>query len=275
MKNFRALGLIISFGIIAHAGDEKSLQPNFKTAMTHLQTSCAFGKKKFDLHLGDDKKEADPEQKQFGYPYFWIEAGKAKPIVALPAKEYNEILFLAPQSKSYCKDTVAFKTRDGNVAIFVKQNNRPFDDKLGVVYYDPSRNKVIASQRNLGISRDVEPTIGGFAVKISDKPTDLVQFRVTVRGRISEATEGVLEYWNLVRRKTALVSSNADPRLTWLKSPYRSYFKSQQDFEKAFGWDSKQGIFKNTWVYRVKEPNCIYPNENRTASNDDSRWFCK
>ena len=258
----------------ANTDDEKILKPNYKTATKKSETKCKLGKYIFQLYLGDEGKPADEDRKDFGYPYFWIASGKKKAVSGLPPKEYNELLFLSPKGPSLCQNTAAFRQKDGSVAIFLRQNNRPFLDKLSIIYYHPAQHKVIAFQRNIGISNHVEKIPEGFAYKIFDGPTDVVSMNVTVQGQPTQTSEKIFEYWNVVTRSGNKIITRTDRKVTWAKSPYQAYFKSQDDFEKAFGWDEKTQSYLNQWVYQVKEPNCIHPSKDRIATCTVERWHC-
>lgn len=257
---------------------EKDLNPQYSTAVTRLKTTCQTGKHRFDLKIGEegkaqDKGEAD-ERKMFGYPLFWIEPEKGESLSALPPKQYNEILFLKPQGQSICKDTVAFSQEDGTVAIFIRQNNRPFEDYLSVVFYDPAQQKVLASEREVAVADQVEKNPEGFIYKVEDLPTDVVTFTTTVHGQKLETIEDVFSYWGVVSLNNGKAVKKINRTLTWERSLYRSYFKSLADFDKAFSWDEKQQAYKVGWVYRVKNPDCIQPAIDRKIAYGDSHWFC-
>jgi hypothetical protein len=142
------------------------------------------------------------------------------------------------------------------------------------VFFDPTKRRTVAYNRNLGVSDHVEKVSNGFAFKVFSPPTDAVSFNVTVRGHASSTTEETFEYWNLLTRRDDQTHVEADPSVTWARSIYRPYFKSRDEFEKAFGFDKEKGIYQNKWIYRVKEPNCIQPSKERRAVSINAKWFC-
>lgn len=264
---------LLSLSVHAEEKVEKNLPTNYKAATAHLTTTCQVGKAIFTLNLGDDNSEADPERKEFGFPYFWIVTAKGRTVSALPPKEYNELLFITPKGKSVCKDTEAFVRPDGGVAIFVFQNTRPFGNNLTVSFYNPKRGKVIAYARNIGYSDKIESFGKELFFPIKSNPTDLASFDVTVGGKKSQTSEEVFEYWNKVSRKNDKVIVSVNPQLTWTKSIYRSYFKSKAAFEKAFDWSEPDKKYGYHWVYRVTSPDCIRVSPTRFA--DSKNWICK
>jgi hypothetical protein len=224
--------------------------------------------------LGDNHKDVDSESADFGFSFFWITAENKPAISALPPLEYNELLFLAPKGPSVCKDTAAFVLKDGSVEIFAKQNNRPSRDYVAVIVYSPIQNKVLTSKRNLGISDEIEKiSDAAVAMRIHDTPSDAVTPSVTVQGHKSNAREETFDYWQLIEFNENKISSKTDPKLTWEKTRYRPYFKSQKSFDEAFRWNEKTGNYENLWVYRVTEPDCIQPSKPRFASSV-TEWFC-
>lgn len=256
-----------------HQGVEKLLKANYNAANPHVSTTCQVGKAEFTLNLGDDSQELDPEHKEFGYPYFWIVTAKGRKLSALPPKEYNELLFLAPTATSLCKDTTAFLRPDGGVAIFALQNHRPFGNSLAVVFYNPKRGKVIAFSKNIGSSEKVESVGNEIYFPIRSNPTDLASFMVTVGGKKSQTQEEVFEYWNKVGRKNDNVVVSVLRDITWTRSIYKPYFKTKADFEKAFGWSETEKKYGYRWVYRITSPDCIRVSSTRFA--DSKNWICK
>lgn len=275
-----ALSLLVILSALssfAFATDEKESTPDYKKAESQLSTKCQVGKTQFQLHLGHEKdadEDAQKEYKEFGYPFFWITTKNGKTFAALPALQDNELLFLKSNSKSLCQDTAAFAQPDGSIAIFVKQSGRPFEDLLSVVVYNPTREKVIAFRRGLESSTRVEKTPHGIAFEVNDRPTDVTQFDVTVHGKPATTSEENFKYWDLLVVKGKEVTSKTDRKLTWAKNSYKDYFKSQSDFDKAFGWDNKKEIYQTNWVYQVKDPNCIQPSKERAVFNINSLWYC-
>ncbi|MFZ3231288.1 MAG: hypothetical protein WA160_13855 [Pseudobdellovibrio sp.] len=252
---------------------EKLLPANYNAATVHQTTTCQVGKIAFTLNLGDDSKEVDEERKRFGFPYFWIVTAKGRSVSAVPPKEYNELLFLTPNAKSICKDTVAFLRPDGGVAIFVHQNTRPFGNNLTVTFYNPKRGKVMAFARSIGYAEKIESIGKELFFPIKSNPTDLATFLVTVGGKKSQASEEVFEYWNKVSRKNEQVIVSVNPDLTWARTIYRPYFKTKALFEKAFGWSAPDKKYAYRWVYRVTSPDCIRVSSTRFA--DSKNWICK
>lgn len=253
--------------------EEKNLQANYQKAVAHLTSKCRIGKINFSINIGDDSKDIDDERREFGYPYFWVTSKDRKTVAVLPAKEYNELLFLKPTSPSLCEDTVAFSQPQGVIAIFARQNNRPFNDYLAVAFYEPMKNKVLAFERKLGVADKVEPTAEGFSFPIFDSPTDFTSFEVTVHGKKSQTSEEVFSYWNKAKLDKDKIVIAVDREQTWKRSGYQQYFKSQASFENAFGWDDKKGRYAFQWVYRIQSPDCIRVSATRFADSRD--WICK
>lgn len=246
---------------LAFANDEKTLHPSYRAAYSHVETHCEG----FDLHLGDDSKDVDSEVAEFGYTYLWATPGPGE--IVTP-KQYNEILFLKPTEASVCKDTQAYKQDDGLIAIFFRQNNRPFEDKLGVSFYDPSKKLAVASDRELGVASRVEKAAHGYAIKIHDTPTDVAgPFTVTVHGHKQTTSEEILAYYKFVTLKDGKIEVALDKDTTYSRSNYKPYFKSQAEFEKAFGED-----YANHWIYKVEKPDCIAVSHERVAKGP---WFCR
>lgn len=252
---------------------EKKLPTNYKAATAHLTTTCQVGKAVFTLNIGDDNTTPDSERQEFGFPYFWIVTARGRSRSALPPKEYNQLLFITPKGASVCKDTEAFVRPDGGVAIFVKQNNRPSADKLGVVFYNPKKGQVVAYSRNIGFSDRIESVGKELFFPVKDSPSDLASFNVTVGGKKSETIEEVFEYWNKVSRRNSQVIVSVNPELTYKRSAYKSYFKNQTAFDKAFAYSPEDKKYGYRWVYRVTTPDCIRISPTRFA--DGKNWICK
>ncbi len=242
---------------------------------SHAHTSCDLNGKKWELHLGDFSQADNDEAKEFGYTTFWIQpAGGAPKIIGFPVKPYTTMLFLSSHTPSICADTPAFKTADGTIGIFVRVENRPFNDKLAVVFFDPEKNQIVAQNQDLGISEQVEPTPNGLAYRVYDPASDYENYTVEVRGKSLKASEETFAFWQTIDRTKSRVVGVANADLTWQRSNYKSYFKSQADFEKAFGWDSRHHLYKNIWIYRTENPACLQAAKERAPLKGDTHWNC-
>jgi hypothetical protein len=254
---------------------EKDLDSNLKNKFSHQSSNCSIGKKTFNLHLGSEFQKPDSEMKQFGYNYFWISAPGKAPIAAIPAKEYNELFFLKPIERSICKNTVAHATKNGEVVIFFRQNNRPFADQLGVLLYDTIKNQILFSNRGIAISQRVEKTKSGLSFLVSDWATEVTQYEVSVRGQQMKAKEQLFLYWNYLELQNDQLKTGFDRVLTWSRALEKRYFKNQETFEKAIGYDLETEKISAVWVFSVNKPDCIQFSRERHPSSEESQWHCK
>lgn len=277
--------LFLSGSVSAQAGEiekEKPLSPVFEKTFVHLQTRCKVGKAEFDLLLANDLKEEDQEFKDFGYPYVWIRAKGGKPILALEAVQSNELLFLmtrddAKQAKfTACKETSAFEQKDGTVVILLTQNARPFNDHLSVVFYDPKKGKVIDSKKSLGAYHDFDREGNSLIVEFRDDPTDGGLSPVEYRGKKYKVEEEPASHWSRVAIWKEKVSVSVDRSLTWSRSRWKPYFKTQADFERAFGYEPLNKVYLSTWTYSIdSNPPCMQASTGRSPKKGDRGWHCK
>jgi hypothetical protein len=88
--------------------------------------------------------------------------------------------------------------------------------------------------------------------------------------------QGIEEYnfthWLKVRYVNGKIVKTEDPKLTWEKSKWKSFFASENEFAKGFKFDSQANTFSVAWVY--KKGNCIQPSVER-AFDEAARWICK
>ena len=281
MKEMICACLLLILPAIASAAEkpakaEMRVKADYKHAVSHFSAKCRVGTSEFTLHLGDTLKEPDSESVEMGFGLAWLTFGKKGLVEALPAMQYNELLFLKPKGDSLCDETLALKQANGTVAIFLRQNGRPFEDFLSVIFFDPKKNKVLASRRELGRASVVEETSKGTEFMIKDSPSDVGDFTVTVKGKTSKTSEEVTETWNLISREGGKVIVATDKDRTWEKSKYQGYFKNQAEFDKIFGWDDKAKVYSGFLIYHTDDPDCIQVQvgKARKATNEDP-WTCR
>lgn len=288
MKPFYCLGVLTSLflliSVTAHSTDEKTLSPIFENTFVHLKTNCKVGEMEFEILLANDLKEEDEEYRDFGYPYVWVRIGKRAPFLGLEAREYNELLFLETSKGNRnggkkaegCEKTFAYQMKDGTIAVLLRQNDRPMPDQVAVFYFDPGAGKTVAGNRELGAFKEVTKTDDGFEVEVAMGPTDLAINTVQLNGQLYGAEELTLSYWVKVQSANGSVKASLDPDLTWKKSQWANYFKSREEFDRAFGLDLKKGTYANQWIYLIRTtPWCIQPLPYRTIKGSDTAWHCK
>ncbi|MBL7688847.1 MAG: hypothetical protein JNJ49_12505 [Bdellovibrionaceae bacterium] len=254
---------------------ENSLNPDYSKTISLQKTTCAVNGKSFEIFLGATTKDDSEELSASGYPFVWLRQGKSKSIGVFPAKEYNELLFMAPKKTSACKATQAFVQPNGIVTLLFRTSGRPFSDYLAMAFYDPAENKILASERRIAKASNVEQQATDYVFQFDDSPSDAVDNIATLRGKRINATEAMFKYFMRASLRDDTIVVTQDPELTWERAGYKAYFKSQTEFEKAFGWNATLRKFDSVWVYSTSNPDCIQARVERSVISGDKNWFCK
>lgn len=271
----RAVLGLLALSTLALAGAAHETQ-----TQAHEQARCRVGKSTFEVLLGNDVKEDDPEFRDFGYPYVWIRPQGRKPVQAMAESPQGSFLFLeAPPGASsggVCDKAFAVHQADGKVAILLKQNDRPLADQLAVIFYDPVRRKVVATHRGLGTFGKIEKTRDGFVAELALGQADDSRFPVVVKGKSHETREDAFSAWSRVKVRDGKVVALADADLTWNRSRWKPFFKSRAEFDRAFGLDPAKGAYSAVRVFSIdSSPPCLQATPDRSPKKGDLHWHCK
>lgn len=278
MKSKIAFLPLISFcfGPSAWASTEILLKNTFPRSTAH----CALSGKQFEIILAGNTQIQDDEEKAFGPPYIFVKEGKQSLLVSEGGKFEDSYSFIAPVPKSLCDHTEAVEATKAISLILFSRDNRPMANPASIFAYDVTSHQIHELHRDIGVIKKLEAhghelefnttseleTTDGGTVKINGKS---VQYGGTEE----------LEPWSRARWSNNHIEIEQDLKLTWEKSPWKSYFKDQEQFAKAAGWNSREKKFSNLWVL-VAGPNydlgidCILLSGTRQA-NPNAEWACK
>src|SRR5207302_2943975 len=91
----------------------------------------------------------------------------------------------------------------------------------------------------------IVPTSNGIRYRASYMPGDYAERPVQVRGHESRAKEKVFAYWMTVSWINGRAENKVDAERTWKDSMFRRFFKTREDFDKAFGLKSDFSQYAN------------------------------
>ena len=276
MFYFLISSVVFTFTVHVHAMSlEKSIA--FK------ETSCQVGTAKASLLLRFHKK-MNPEENDFsGAPMLFLKSKKTFTIEPLAKPYPNDFSFVPVKESSSCTDTQGFELNENSIAILYTLDNRPFQDLHQVVVWDAKLEKIL-EKRELGAVVEYFKIKNGFAFSKMIPRSDGEEIAmVSSSGRKMTATDKDLNAFQTVTLNGNKLKVEFDPSLSYERSPWKKFFKNQNEFLKAAGWNSKKKTFQNIIVYEATSLNqqegnesesCIAFADKRGGKFAPSAWKC-
>lgn len=221
----------------------------------------------------------DDEEKEFGAPTLWIDGKKPAPV----AMKTTELKFFdTTDVSSACGNKLGFNLKSGPLVLPLRVNNRPYDDKLALVWIEPKTGKAIANYESpeslfSGHGPVVEGMKDGVRYPAWNARTDEAGSFATVHGERVTVTEADFVFWKIIRLKDGKVSVEVDSAKTYEASEFKPCFKTETDFDRAFGLEKDRTGYRADNVVMVAHPGgktCVQPTTNRQVKDGDANWYC-
>lgn len=276
MLKYLILSVVFLFTILAYG-------MSLEKSVPFQETICQLGTAKASFLLRFDKKIDPAENDYSGAPMVFLRSNKTHIIEPLTKPYPGDFSFIPAQEKSTCNDTQGFELNNSTMAILYSKDNRPFQDLHQVVVWDTKADKIL-DKRELGAVVKYFKIKDGFAFSKLIPRSDVDQIQMTSpSGRKMNATDKDLNALQAVTLNGDRLKIEFDPKLSYEQSPWKKFFKNQNDYLQSTGWDSKKKTFKNVVVYEAtyfnrKESDisesCIALTDKRGGEINRSGWKC-
>ena len=234
---------------------------------------CAVNGKNFHLALRTPKSEQDSEDTSL-----WLGAnGVERSIVGSWNLQQTPFKFLKSKLPGPCGKVLVF-VQNSTLVIPLLGDDRPFGHKLNFAFLDLGSMRIqgtLSSPAQFSESERVYKSAHDIHFNAAIQPSDsITQKDVVIRGRKADLIEdAVLTITYRLKRTQNAWRIETDLDRTWKNFPFKSYFKTQQDFVSAFDLNGRT-IY---WIRIAKDskgPFCIYPSRSRYLPGDESKWRC-
>lgn len=164
----------------------------------------------------------------------------------------NAIVLDGRVTKSLCKHSLVLDAGAGTVAIFITEDNRPHGSRVRIILFDLTKKTVVSNDRYAEHddpkSLQIRERPKGVALLTQWQPSDSVACNKDcplVMGRKTKSiSDDPLPIWRTYDFANGKLIEGVDKGLTFATSPIKRFFKSQDEFVRAFDG------FKTSW-YRI------------------------
>jgi len=229
------------------------------------------------LELLYGKKESMEEERVLGYSQLWS--------IEEPPKLISEpwIHFLDHTTDSDCTLHAGYLIEDKYLLIPGTRSEPPHDDILIVFVFDYKTRNFITRKsfkkslynNNVSVPPITIKNTDGLSYQSWIGRSDATSYTVNHRGETVRADEVDLIKWIKVTFERGKLSDSLDRKKTWERSSFKSHFKTQKDFEKAFDFSEDQQAYTNdatTLEAKFGTFSCVQPRSDRYAI--DGKWYC-
>lgn len=261
--------LLLISPIFAQSIDVRSLR---EKTVTRDNTFCRLGKERIEFQIRSDSRHTEPHEKKYGEYVFYY--NKKRPyLLPLNVDRLNNYRFF-PGRETSCSKTLGYQLEKDKVAILFLKENRPFMDKLSLQIFDASTlaaGDVIDSE----FSADkTEATTGGFIFRTYAERQNLQMGSIKIQDIEYFFQDRDFSYW----MKYGPAGFEISTTESFKHSPWKKFFKDEQDFLTATGWDSSNKKFNNSVLFvainHQHKKECIVLVPPKTKITGPEQWRC-
>jgi hypothetical protein len=254
----------------AEAPEIRSLM---ETTYTHDNTYCKFGKQRVQIQIRGVASHTEPNEKNYGELMVIYPEDTPKVLPINQDKLHTYRLFSG--KSALCSKSVGYPIGKDKVAILFLKENRPFMDKLVIQLIDAktmAAEAVVESDYGSDLT-EIAPE--GFYFRTQDERTLGAMGKMKIQDVPYTHQERNFSYWVKYSAKGFEISGP----VSFQNFQWKSYFKDENDFYQASGWDKTEMKFKNTFVnvavnHGLKKECILMTAEKIKPDGSEPGWRC-
>lgn len=256
---------------LAHgeALDVRSL--NEKT-YTRDNTYCHLGKQILEIQIRSHARHTESVEKAYGEYIFSYKKKKSK-ILPLNVDRLDNYRFF-PGRGTLCSKSLGFLIDKERLAVLFLKENRPFMDKLSLQLLDIKTTQALEVIETPFTTDKAQAAPGGFIFRTYAERHGLEMGKVKIQETEYFFQDRDFPYW----MKYTGENFEAEPSASYRHSPWKKYFKDEQDYLSATGWDAIDKKFKNAMLYiavnHKDKKQCLLLSPTKIKISGSENWRC-
>ena len=251
----------------------------FNASHVRSRVDCSSSNGKISFAITGRATLPDEEESLYGASEFWILSPKPSNIEI----ESSGLLFVRGQG-GICGKWAGFNLPGNQIVVPIVKNNRPFGSKIGFIHYDMKKKALkeilepldeFDNESSKSLGAPLELVNNRIKIRFWKSRTDILATTMKIEGEQAAISERDFYYWKSVGLEKGNLRISTDNDLTWRKSEWKKFFKNQNEFEKAFGFNSLKEFenFASVGYATLAKKVCIQPTRDRKPKESNA-WYC-
>lgn len=236
-------------------------------------TFCQIGNKKIEFSIRGHAKYTEPKDRGYGELIFFELDDKH---VMIPDADGRSGYFRFFKGENgLCSKAASYDIDGGTFALLLLKSNRPYKDKLVIQLFDTKKFKPLETFSTEYMADKTMFAPGGFTFRINSERMEIEMGVVTLEGKKFTYQDRDFQEWmNFEKRKFSI-----NEKLTYQESPYKRFFKDEEDFLKTTGWSASDKKFSHRTLFLAvhhqsrRECLLVLPAPAKLTGAED--WRCK
>lgn len=266
--------LLIFFTQLALA-QSPDLRNLTETSFTRDNTYCRLKNKRVEIQVRSQSALTEAKERNYGeFILYYPEEDKPEVLSIGEDKMHSYRLFKGQNSA--CSKSLGYLVGKDQLAVLFLKENSPKHDKLIIQYFDVNTTRPVKLLETDYPVDKTEMIAEGFAFRVTGDRQDLEMGKVTISSHAFTYQDRDFDVWMTHTPSGPEYSGT----LSYQKSPWKNFFKNENDFLIATGWDAKEKKFSNVHLYlavnhKLKNQ-CIYLAKEKTKFKDNEPgWRCR
>lgn len=246
----------------------------FEKSFPKDNTFCRLGKENVEFSVRGFSKNTEPRDRGYGELLF-MEYGKEKKSLNIGQGNSGLYRFFRGSAK-YCSKYPSYLIDEKTLALLMLKANRPYGDKLIVQLIDTKSLAPLNTIHTDYLADKALPAPKGFYFRTHTDRVDMDMGSLLWNEKKITYQDRDFQEWFYFDGKEFFLNE----RVTYNESPYKTYFTSEEDFLKTFGWNTKDKKFLNKIIYVAVNhtigKECILIRDSKMKpSGSEEGWRCR
>ncbi len=264
--------LLFTHLALAESPDVRNLT---ETTFYRDNTHCRLKNKRVEIQVRAHSSLTETKEQNYGEFIFYYPEEDKPEVLPLGADKMHTYRLFKGENSACSKSLGYFVGKDQLAVLFLKENS-PFPDKLTIQYFDVNTSRPIKILETEYSVDKTEMIPEGFAFRVLEDRQGLEMGKVTISSHLFTYQDRDFDVWMTHTPKGIQYSGT----LSYQKSAWKNFFKDENDFLIATGWDAKEKKFSKVHLYLAVnhqlKNQCIYLAKEKTKFKDNGPgWRCR
>lgn len=246
-----------------------------ESSYTRDNTFCRLNDKRIEIQVRGHAQLTEDKETKYGEFIFFHPTEDSAELLPLNSDKLDTYRLFAG-SNSLCSKSLGFQIGKDRLAVLFLRENSPFTDKLSIQYFDLKTARPLKALETEYLVDKAEATPEGFSFRLVGERHGLEMGKVEIATRPFTYQDRDFDVW-MIHKASGIEYSGT---LSYQKSPWKKFFKDENDFLIATGWDAKNKTFRKTHLYLAvnhkEKIQCIYVGtEKMKFKPNEPGWRCR